>query len=494
MEICRRAWNDDRPCNITLPEGEGELKSSEAVSFNRTIVVSVLLAASFVSLLNQTLLIVAIPPIMEEFMVGPNQAQWVTTAFMLMNGIMIPITAFLIEKFGSRVLLLAALSIFSVGTLLGGLAPNFNVLLIARIVQAVGAGILMPLMQTIILTLYPIEKRGTAMGVSGLVIGFAPAIGPTLGGWIIDQFAWRYLFYTVLPISLIVLVLAMFLMKNVTEKKEILVDILSIILSTFGWGGLLYAFSIVGSTGWTNPNFIGALIIGSIALALFIRRQQRLETPILNFSVFQSKQFTITTILSVLMFAVLIGGETLLPMFVQEIRGGTAMSSGMILLPGALVTGFMSPISGRIFDKFGARGMVIIGFVFMLVGTTLYINIGPETSLNLIAVLFVIKMFGMSLLMMPLMTAGINALKFELIAHGTAMQSTIRMVGGSIGTALIISVMSNSSKASGISMEGMQAGFSIAAIMVLIGLALSFTLEKRSKLIEKTDVSLTNKL
>src|SRR5690625_4940223 len=158
---------------------------------------------------------------MEDFMVGPNQAQWVTTAFMLMNGIMIPVTAFLIERFGSKSLLISALAIFSAGTFLGAIAPNFAVLIIARVVQAMGAGILMPLMQTIILTLYPITKRGAAMGISGLVIGFAPAIGPTLGGWLIDQFAWRYLFYTVLPISFIVLVLAVSIMKNVTEQKKI---------------------------------------------------------------------------------------------------------------------------------------------------------------------------------------------------------------------------------------------------------------------------------
>nr|WP_309101391.1 DHA2 family efflux MFS transporter permease subunit [Fredinandcohnia onubensis] len=463
------------------------MNTTNSILFNRRIIVGVLLAASFVTLLNQTLLIVAIPPIMGEFGIDPNQAQWVTTAFMLMNGIMIPVTAFLIEKFSSKALLIFAISIFILGTFLGAVAPSFSILLLARIIQAVGAGILMPLMQTVLLTIYPPEKRGAAMGMSGLVIGFAPAIGPTLSGWIIDNFTWRYLFYTVLPISILVLVLAVFLMKNVTEQKKVSVDILSIILSTLGWGGLLYGFSMVGSVGWADPTVIVAILIGAVTLVLFIWRQNRLVTPMLNFGVFQSKEFTVTTILSVLMFAVMIGVETLLPLYVQNVRGGTALESGMMLLPGAIITGAMSPVAGKIFDKLGARGMSIVGFALMLVATILYVNIDIASSIPVIAVIFSIKMLGVSLLMTPLMTSGINALPYQLIAHGTAMNNTIRMVGGSIGTAIIISVMGTFSKASNAinpsiaMLEGMRAAFIIAGIMVLVGLLLSFSLTKKSQ-------------
>ncbi len=460
------------------------------IPFNRTVIVSVLLAASFVALLNQTLLIVAIPPIMGEFGIEPNQAQWVTTGFMLMNGIMIPITAFLIEKFSSKALLISAIAIFILGTIMGATAPNFGVLLTARIIQAMGAGILMPLMQTVMMTIYPPEKRGAAMGMAGLVIGFAPAIGPTLAGWIIDHFTWRHLFYTVLPFTFIVLLLAIFLMKNVTQQKQVKVDILSVVLSTFGWGGLLYGFSMVGSVGWGSSFVIGSILIGAVTLTLFIRRQKQLKNPMLNFNVFQFREFTITTVLSVLMFALLIGIETLLPLYIQNVRGGSALQSGMILLPGAIITGAMSPISGRMFDKFGAKGMAIAGFSLMLVATVLYMNIEMETSIPFIAVIFSLKMLGFSLLMTPLMTSGINALPFGLIAHGTAMNNTIRMVGGSIGTALIISVMSTSSKLSPSTNEaiamlnGIQAAFIVAAMMALTGLIISFFLTRKSKQVE----------
>lgn len=457
------------------------MSSSKVIPFNRTIIVSVLLATSFVAVLNQTLLIVAIPPIMLEFGVSPNQAQWVTTAYMLMNGIMIPITALLIERYGSKILLLSAISIFSIGTFIAAMAPSFIILLIARIIQAVGAGILMPLMQTVILTLYPIERRGAAMGVSGLVIGFAPAIGPTLAGFIIDQYAWRYLFYIVFPISLIVLILAYLFMKNVTEQKETSLDMLSIVLSTLGWGGLLYAFSVVGTTGWTDQTFIGAFIIGSISLVLFIWRQKRLETPILNFNVFKSRQFTIATILSVLMFAVMIGVQMLLPIFVQDIIGGTALQSGMVMLPGAILTGAMSPVAGKLFDKYGMKGLANVGFTLILTGMLLFSNVGYNTSLIYLASAFAINMLGISLLMMPLMTSGINALSFQLIAHGTAMQNTVRMVGGSVGTALIVSTMSNFSGTAEASVQGMQAGFMLGTAMAILGFIISFSLKKKDR-------------
>jgi EmrB/QacA subfamily drug resistance transporter len=325
------------------------------------------------------------------------------------------------------------------------------------------------------------------MGMAGLVIGFAPAIGPTLGGFIIDQFAWRYLFYTVLPIAMIVMILAIFLMKNVTEQKNVKVDSASIILSSFGWGGLLYGFSIVGSVGWGNLTFILSVLIGAISLTLFIKRQNKQEMPMLNFAVFKSKEFTITTVLSVMMFAILIAAETILPLYVQHVKGGTALQSGSMLLPGALITGIMSPIAGKMFDKSGAKGMSIIGFCFILLGTILYINIGMDTPILFIAVIFLLKMFGMSLLMTPLMTSGINSLPPHLIPHGTAMQSTIRMVGASIGTALIVSVMSFSASTSTSAnpiialLDGIHTAFFGTVLMAIIGLILSFSLKNSYK-------------
>lgn len=459
---------------------------AEKQSFNRNIIVGILLAASFVTLLNQTLIIIAIPPIMHDFQINASQAQWLTTAFMLTNGILIPVTAFLIERFSSKHLLIAALSIFSIGTIIGAIAPTFSVLLVARIVQGMGAGIMMPLMQTVMLTLFPPEKRGSAMGMVGLVTGFAPAIGPTLAGWLIVQYSWRSLFYTVLPVALIVLVLALFLMKNVTQQKAVKIDLLSVIFSTFGWGGLLYGFSIAGTAGWTSGQTLGTIGVGVVALVIFITRQLKLKQPMLEFRVFNSSMFMITTILSVFVFAIMVGTQTLLPIYAQDVAGFTALESGLMLLPGALIMGFMSPITGKIFDRFGGKWLSVSGFSLITMALILYANLSLNASLVWIAMIFAIMMIGVSMIMMPLMTAGINALPPHLIPHGTAMNNTIRMVGGSIGTATLISVMSHASLNTSFqepkqaAMEGIQNSFMLAAILGVLGLLLAFRIKSKS--------------
>lgn len=452
------------------------------VSYNRNVIVSILLAASFVSLLNQTLLIVALPSIMEEFSISPSLAQWVTTGFMMANGVMIPITAFLIEKYSSKALLIFALGVFAIGTFIGAITPNFWLLIAARIIQAIGAGMLMPLMQTVIFSIYPVEKRGAAMGMSGLVVGFAPAIGPTLAGWIIDHFSWRFLFFTVLPFTLIVFILSIFLMKNVTTQHEKKLDVLSVILSSFGWGGILYATSLVGSYGWASTNVILSIVIGSFSLIFFIRRQFKLQQPMLNFTVFQSKEFTLTTILSIVVFGLLIGIETILPIFVQKIQQGSALTSGVMLLPGAIITGAMSPVSGKLFDRFGIKGLAISGFGCIVLACVLYNFIDQNTPFVAVSIMFTIQMLGFALLSMPLMTAGINSLNRELIAHGTAMHNTIRTVGASIFTALLVTVMNagNAQQVAGYEISnGIKTAFFVAFIFAFIGFILSFFLSKK---------------
>lgn len=460
---------------------------NQAAPFNRTVIVGVLLSAAFLTILNQTLLLTAVPPIMSELHIDANQAQWLTTAFLLTNGVLIPVTAFLIERFSSRSLLIAALLIFAAGTLLGALAPSFSFLLAARVIQAGGAGIMMPLMQTVMLTIYPPERRGAAMGMTGLVIAFAPAIGPSLSGWIIDHFSWRHLFYLVFPLAVAVLIAAVFLMKNVTAQQEAKVHVPSIILSTLGWGGLLYGFSMVGRDGWSDPAVIGSLLAGSISLALFIRLQLRMDRPLLEFRVFCFRIFTLTTLLSVVGFALMIGAETLMPLYAQHVRGFTALESGALMLPGAILNGIMSPISGRIFDRVGGRGLTIGGFALIVLSMVLFLNIGMSTSLLYIAGAFALMMTGISMSMMPLMTAGMNALPPHLIPHGTAMGNTIRMVGGSIGTALLVSVMSSVAERHGATgssfalLDGILAGFAVSGALAAIGLLLTFAMGKEKK-------------
>jgi EmrB/QacA subfamily drug resistance transporter len=462
-------------------------KSIETAPYNRSVIVGILLAGAFVAILNQTLLITALPHIMNDFNIDANKAQWLTTSFMLTNGILIPITAFLIEKFTSRTLLISAMSIFTAGTIVGAFAPNFPVLLTARIIQAAGAGIMLPLMQTVFLTIFPMEKRGRAMGMVGLVISFAPAIGPTLSGWAVEAFSWRSLFYIIFPIAVIDLLLAIILMKNVTTLRETQIDILSVILSTLGFGGLLYGFSSAGSSGWTSAEVLTSLLVGAAALIFFIARQMKLKKPMLEFRVFSFGIFSLTTLLGTLVFALLIGTETILPLYTQKVRGVSAFDTGLMLLPGAIVMGMMSPFIGRVFDRIGGKGLSMTGFFIILLTSLPFMNLTNSTSLIWIVVVYTARLLGTAMIMMPVTTAGINALPRHLIPHGTAMNNTVRQVGGSIGTALLVSVMSsqaahaNASTPGNAALHGMNAAFVVAACIALAGFLLSFTLKKKPR-------------
>ncbi|WP_020006797.1 MDR family MFS transporter [Salinicoccus albus] len=448
----------------------------------------VLLSGAFAAILNQTLLSTAIPHIMRDLNLEADIAQWVQSVFMLVNGIMIPITAFLIGKFTTRSLFVAALTLFGIGTLVCGISPNFPVLMAGRILQASGAGIIMPLMQTVLFLIYPREQRGTAMGMFGLVISFAPAIGPTLSGWFVDIYPWRGLFFIILPIVIIDLVVAYFLLKNITEKTDPKLDVLSIILSTFGFGGLLYGFSIAGSAGWLSPTVLLPLLIGGVSLYLFIKRQFKLEQPILEFRVFKDKIFTLATILGMIVFMSMIGSTVILPMLMQNMLGYNAFESGLMLLPGALVMGIMNPVAGRMFDMFGARYLLITGLGIVTVTTFMFTMLDSGTTFAYLAIVNALRMFGVSMVMMPATTAGLNQLSNRLVPHGTAMNNTMRQIAGALGTAMLISVMAHTmNPETGVDgmVQGVNHSFMVASILSLAGFILAFWIHKPKKLPEE---------
>lgn len=458
---------------------------------NQKTIAAVLIAGAFVGILNQTLLITALPIIMHDMNVNPSQVQWLTTIFLLTNGIMIPITAFLISKFTTRQLYLAAMGLFAFGTFLAAVAPVFSALLVGRVIQAAGAGILIPLMQTIFLNIFPEEKRGSVMGFVGLVISFAPAIGPTLSGWIIGHGSWRLLFYIILPIALINIAFAWYSLKNITEQTNPKLDILSILLSTLGFGGMLYGFSVAGSDGWSSSQVMFSLIGGALALVLFIWRQLILSAPIMEFRVFKSPLFAISSAIGIVIFASLIGAETVLPIYVQDIRGFSALDSGLMLLPGAIMMGIMSPITGRIFDKVGARGLSITGLFLLTASTLPFSFLNDATPFWYMTVMFTIRMAGISMVMMPIMTAALNELNNRLIPHGTAMINTLNQIGGSIGTAVLITVFSTSSAASNASSSaaathGVNSAFFVATVISFVGFVLSMFIKRKANTKEKT--------
>ncbi|WP_163528321.1 DHA2 family efflux MFS transporter permease subunit [Halobacillus ihumii] len=456
---------------------------AQGETINKVPLMLVLISGAFAAILNQTLLATALPHIMADLHLEANTAQWLTSIFMLVNGIMIPITAFLIGRFTTRALFLSAMGMFAIGTLICAIAPTFSLLMVGRIIQAAGAGIIMPLMQTILFLIFPIEKRGTAMGMFGLVIAFAPAIGPTLSGWLVEQFPWRSLFYVILPIVIVDIILAYILLKNVTERTFPKLDILSIILSSLGFGGLLYGFSSAGSSGWDSQQVVISMVVGALALTWFILRQMKLKQPILEFRVFQYKMFTLTTALGMVVFIAMIGAATVLPLLMQNMLGFTAFESGLALLPGALLMGIMNPVTGRLFDKFGAKWLAIIGLSILTITTFMFTNMSAETTFAYIATVNAVRMLGVAMVMMPVTTAGLNQLPQHLIPHGTAMNNTMRQVSGAVGTALLVTVMVNNTlPEQGVNglVHGVNVSFIVAGITAIVGLVLSFFI-KRSR-------------
>ncbi|RBR30649.1 MDR family MFS transporter [Enterococcus cecorum] len=471
--------------------------------YNRSLLVAVLLIGTFCTVLNQTLLATAFPTLMKEFDISASTVQWLTTGFLLVNGIMIPISAWLINSFSSKKLYISAMTTFLIGTIICFIAQNFPVLLVGRLIQAVGVGLSMPLLQNIMLTIFPPEKRGSAMGMAGIVIGLAPALGPTLSGWIIDHYSWRDLFGMVIPIVILVLVLALFFMKNVIELTHPKIDAISAILSTIGFGSLLYGFSSVGDKGWLSKEVLGFLIVGAIFIFLFSKRQLNIEHPFLELRVFKSKIFTIAAVLAGVTNMAMIGAEMVLPLYIQNIRGESAFHSGLMLLPGALVMGLMMPITGAIFDKRGARKLAITGMFILTSATLPFAFLTSKTSVIVIVVLYAIRMFGISMVMMPVTTSGMNALPAHLISHGTAVNNTFRQVASSIGTAILISVLTNVTKnnlptksileatplaykdqAINATLSGYHAAFLVAVIFGFIGWLITFTLAKKENYVQ----------
>lgn len=444
----------------------------------------VLLSGAFITILNQTLLGTALPPIMKDLQVSESTVQWLQSIFMLVNGIMIPVTAFLIERFTSRQLFLTAMSIFAVDTLLCAVGIDFSMLLIGRVLQAAGAGIMMPLMQTILFLTFPKEKRGTAMGLFGLVIAFAPAIGPTLSGILVEHLSWRSVFYVVFPIAIIIIIASIFLLKNVTETTHPKLDIASVILSTLGFGGLLYSFSSVGEAGWTSVQFIAPLVVGIVSLVIFIRRQLNLKEPMLEFRVFSYGIYTLGTVLSMFVFGVLIATNIILPLYMQNMLQYSALKSGLVLLPGAIIMGMMNPITGYLFDKFGGKWLARIGLFVLVVSTLPFTMLTEHTTFTYLATSNALRMVSIAMVMMPMTTLAINQLPNDLIAHGTAMNNTFRQMAGAIGTAVFITIMSVSAiPQDGITgiIHGVNVTFIIATVISAIGLLLSFRLSDDSK-------------
>ncbi|WP_373895816.1 DHA2 family efflux MFS transporter permease subunit [Virgibacillus sp. CBA3643] len=452
----------------------------------------VLMLGAFIGLFGETALNMALTNIIQEFSVSAATAQWLTTGYLLTLGIVIPITALLMRWFFTRQLIFAGLILSVLGSVLAALALNFPLLLTGRIVQAIGTGIIIPVMTTAILLIFPIHKRGMVMGIMGLVITMGPAIGPTLSGLIISTLGWPYIFWFSAIFYVLLIAFAAIAIANVGEITKPKIDILSIVLSTIGFGGIIYALSTMAELPLSSPVVWGPLLAGIIALILFGIRQFKLENPLVNLQVFKYPMYTLGIFMMCLGILVILSTAILLPLYLRSALLFPAIIAGLLLLPGNFVNFILSPIVGALFDKFGARKFIITGFTIVLIGDIIFLSvISATTPVWQIVVAFMVLFIGLTMVMMPSQTNALNQLPRELYADGSAAQNTLNQVAGAAGTAIAITVFTAgqnifvSGAPNAVEPEIIAAGIKFAFYFItgitVIGLICSLFVKKPSK-------------
>lgn len=455
---------------------------------------AIMIFGTFVTVLNQTVVTPAQPSIMAEMGIDAATVQWLTTGFTLVNAIMIPVTAYLTDKHSTKALYIISLAIFAVGSLLAGIAPNFAVLLVGRLLQAAGAGILMPMVMTVLMLTFPPERRGSAMGIFGIVIAFAPAIGPSVAGLVIDSFGWRILFYAIAALIAIVIAVSVFALKRTEPLNPAAhLDKISVVMSTVGFGALLYGFSTIGSVGLNVSDSIITLV-GLVVLVLFFRRQLKMEQPMLNVRVLANRRFLIGTVIGMIVQASLLAAGVLMPIYLQSYMGYSATVSGLVIMPGAILMGIMNPFAGRLFDKYGPRMLSIIGLTVLTVSTVGFATLTSTTNVVWITIIYTVRMFSLSLVNMPITTWAMNALDNKVLNHGTSVNNTLRQVSGSLGTALLVSIdafvagsMSGSMGTVEAGILGVNAAFFAAVVLSAIALGLTIAFVKNKPSDEKAE-------
>lgn len=449
-------------------------------------VIGVLLVATFVVILNETIMGVALPVLLTELQVTAAVGQWLTAGFLLTMSVVIPITGYLIQRVSTRVLYGVAMGLFSAGTLLAALAPGFPVLLAARVVQASGTAIMLPLLMTTVMTLVPPARRGAVMGNISIVISVAPAIGPTVSGVLLDMFSWRAMFWVVLPISVATLVLGLKWVTRIGEASSAPIDPLSVVLSVFGFGGLVYGLSSIGhSGGGSSATLWASLAVGVLGITAFVLRQvqlQRHERALLDLRTFGFRTFTLASVLMMVMMGLLLGVVTILPIYMQNVISLDPLATGLLLLPGGLLMGLLSPFVGRLYDRVGPRILLIVGTVATSGSLWFATTFDTATPAGLVLVFHLVLSLGLAFSFTPLFSSGLGALPARLYSHGSAIFSTTQQLAAAAGVALLVSVMSaraaDLAAATGpgkaAEMGGMHAALVLAAILSLVAVAGSF--------------------
>lgn len=413
----------------------------ELTDKRRSLIFINILITCIASSMLATALNTALPVVINDLNINVNTGQWLTSAYSLAMGIMMPLTAYLIRRFPSRKLYLTAILVFLSGLTICALAPNFPVMMAGRILQACGNGILTSMAQVILLSIYPAEKKGTIMGWYGLSVGAAPVIAPTLAGILVDYLGWRMIFYIAIGIMLISLVFALRVFSDVLSTIKQKFDVISFVMSGFAFAGLTLGIGNMGSYPFLSRQVGFILIIGVIALILFIYRQFHNETPFLELRILKSREYALSVIGSMFLYFIMMGSSVLMPLYIQSILGLSATVSALVTLPGSLIMAVISPFAGRIYDKIGMKTLFISGAICLILSNIGMCFVTMQTTVWVSSLLNVIRNVAIGCLMMPLVTWGTSSVKKELTADATALLTSLRTIAGAIGTAVFVGIM-----------------------------------------------------
>jgi len=450
---------------------------------NVKAVIAVLVFSGFIAVFNETILNIALSPLMVEMNVTAGTVQWIITAYMIVVAILVPVTAFLIQTFKTKQLFLSAMTIFLVGTICAACSGSFVMLLISRILQAAGTGMMIPIMMNTVLVVTPPQNRGSVMGLCGAALCLGPALGPTVAGIVLQFFSWHALFILLIPIIILAMILGSIYLVNVSTVTKPKIDFISIILSTIGFGGLIYGMSSISGNG--NIKIIALIfIIGIISLILFGKRQFSLKEPMLDLRTFKYPAFSIGAVLVMISMMTIFTIAVMLPMFLQGALETTTFIAAMTLLPATLISGIVTPLAGKLYDKFGMKVLIPVGFAIILVPLFILSQANSDTSLMKIIVLFIVVDIGIALTMSTSQTTALNPLPREFYPHGVAILNTLQQLSAAIGSSLFIGIMSASqlkALSNHVSKQAAVAtGFSAATLalsgVVLIGVILSLVL------------------
>lgn len=401
--------------------------------------IAVLMVGALLVVLNQTLLSPALPAIMADLNVNATTVQWLTSGYALVEAVVIPLNAFLLGRFSTRKLFVGGIALFTAASVLAAVAPSFPILLFARMLQASATGVVMPMVFTLVLLIFPREHRGAGMGIVSLIISFAPAVGPSLSGVLVDSVGWRFLFVVVAVLSALLVVFAYRTLQNFPGFESVPFDLPSIALMAVGMVSLLYGIS--ASTSSQNIIVPLALIVlGVVVLAVFVRRQLKMESPVLRVQTLETRNFRVTVVIVAFLEAALIGSGVVVPIYIQNVLGHSATVTGLTMLPGAVLGAGCSLLSGRLFDRYGVRGLVLGGASTMALMAIAVLFFGMDTSIVVVALVYTVLSIGIQFLITPMDTWGMNSLDNSVLQHGNAVYSTLMQVGVAFGTAFIVSL------------------------------------------------------